>query len=153
MAPPAAYMIPPPARLLLVFPGGLTEERLHLRHRPLPVELPPDVGHALPGKLRPEPRVANRQFKPLRQMCHVPAAGHERRLAVQGIVPAAAVVVGHERRAARHRLHGRHPEPLVPRRAEEDPAAAVEPRQPPLREIFVVLVVGPPPPPSFPAAP
>src|SRR3972149_2432688 len=62
--------------------------------------------------------------------------------AVRGIVRAAAVVVGHERRAARHRLHGRHPEPLVPRRAEEDPAAAVEPGEPALGEVLVVLVVG-----------
>src|SRR5438093_6408196 len=42
------------------------------------------------------------------------------RLAVARVVAAAAVVVGHERGAARHRLHRRHAEALVPGRARSE---------------------------------
>src|SRR5262245_9377198 len=53
----------------------------------------------------------------------------------------AAVVVRHERGAARHRFHRRHAQSLVPRRTQVDVGAGVERGQSILGGILVELVV------------
>ncbi len=115
--------------------------RVHTADGPPPVERVPDERRTRLGDARPQCSVGGEALELGREVVDVAAPRDQRRLAVVGVVAAAAVVVRDESRAAGHRLHRRHAEPLVPRGAQIDLAAAIERRERVLRRIDVKLVI------------
>src|SRR5712691_1861498 len=117
------------------------EDLFQPAHGAVPAERRRDEPHARGGEARAERFVHGEALELGGEVGDVAPPRDERGLAVARIVATAAVVVGHHRCSARHRLHRRHPEPFVPRRAQVDLAARVQGGEAVLWRIQVEFVV------------
>src|SRR4029453_15769184 len=88
---------------------------------------------------QPELRIVQQPDQPPGQRAQVPAWRHQSGAAIDGVVAGAPIVVGAQGGPAPPPPLGRQSESLIPRWAEIDRAATVQPCQPLLRQVLVEL--------------